>query len=51
MVEAERERESEIEMASVVRGALKAIRGKGFGKFLSELKEDGYSSVLLFSLR
>lgn len=51
LVEAERERESEIEMASVVRGALKAIRGKGFGKFLSELKEDGYSSVLLFSLR
>ncbi|PKI39486.1 probable NADH dehydrogenase [ubiquinone] 1 alpha subcomplex subunit 12 isoform X1 [Punica granatum] len=34
-------------MASVVRGAMKAIREKGLGNFLRELKEDGYAKCLL----
>ncbi|KAK4740658.1 hypothetical protein SAY87_024246 [Trapa incisa] len=34
-------------MASVVRGALKAIKEKGFGNFLRELKEEGYTKCLL----
>ncbi|KAK4758058.1 hypothetical protein SAY87_019359 [Trapa incisa] len=34
-------------MTSVVRGVLKAIKEKGFGNFLRELKEEGYTKCLL----
>lgn len=35
--------------STVVKGALKAIREKGFGTFLRELREEGYTSVSLSS--